>query len=84
MPFSTIKIDRGFVGDLLTSDDSFNIVRSIIGLAHTMGMTTVAEGVEDRRIADCLTELGIDAMQGYCFARALSVDAFIARMQQGG
>jgi EAL domain-containing protein (putative c-di-GMP-specific phosphodiesterase class I)/ActR/RegA family two-component response regulator len=84
MPFSSIKIDRAFVSDLLTSQDSFNIVRSVIGLARTMGLTTVAEGVEDRRIADCLTELGIDAMQGYCFAPALPLDAFVDWVRNGG
>ena len=78
MPFSAVKIDRGFVGDVLTSADSFKIVRSVIELAHTMGLTSVAEGVEDQQVADRLTELGIDAMQGYCFSHALPLDGFMA------
>jgi EAL domain-containing protein (putative c-di-GMP-specific phosphodiesterase class I)/ActR/RegA family two-component response regulator len=78
MPFSTIKIERSFVADLLTSHDAFNIVRSIIDLARTMGLTSVAEGVEDKRVADCLIELGVDSMQGYGFARPLPLPAFVA------
>ncbi|MEJ0019363.1 MAG: EAL domain-containing response regulator [Acetobacteraceae bacterium] len=49
MPFSTIKIDKSFVGELETSSDSLTIVRSVIQLAHDMGLASVAEGGGERR-----------------------------------
>jgi EAL domain-containing protein (putative c-di-GMP-specific phosphodiesterase class I)/ActR/RegA family two-component response regulator len=76
MPFSTIKIDKGFVADLRNSRDSMTIVKSIVDLARNMGLTTVAEGVENEAVADLLTGLGVDAMQGYYFSRALVFEQF--------
>lgn len=76
MPFSTIKIDKSFVQDLLTSNDSLNIVRSVIQLARDMHLSCVAEGVENAEVAGRLIELGINAMQGYYFSKPLPFDAF--------
>ena len=45
MPFSAIKIDKSFVGELETSNDLLTIVRSVIQLARDMGLASVAEGV---------------------------------------
>ncbi|HLY87685.1 MAG TPA: EAL domain-containing response regulator [Acetobacteraceae bacterium] len=81
MPFSTIKIDKSFVQDLLTSNDSLNIVRSVIQLAHDMRLSSVAEGVETAEVASRLIELGIDAMQGYYFSKPLPFDAFAEWLQ---
>jgi len=77
MPFSTIKIDKSFVQDLLTSNDSLNIVRSVIQLAHDMHMSSVAEGVENADVARRLVELGIDALQGYYFSEPLPFEQFV-------
>jgi len=81
MPFSTIKIDKSFVRDLLASNDSLNIVRSVIQLAHDMRLSSVAEGVENAELAHRLIELGIDAMQGYYFSKPLPFDAFAKWLQ---
>lgn len=81
MPFSTIKIDKSFVQDLLTSNDSLNIVRSVIQLARDMRLSCVAEGVENAEVAARLVELGIDAMQGYYFSKPLPFDAFAEWLQ---
>jgi EAL domain-containing protein (putative c-di-GMP-specific phosphodiesterase class I) len=78
MPFSTIKIDRSFVGELETSSDSLTIVRSVIQLARDMRLISIAEGVETSATARRLTELGIDGLQGYYFSRPLPFDAFAA------
>jgi EAL domain-containing protein (putative c-di-GMP-specific phosphodiesterase class I)/ActR/RegA family two-component response regulator len=82
MPFSAIKIDKSFVQDLLTAEDSMTIVRSVIQLAHDMRLLSVAEGVENAAVAQCLTELGIDALQGYYFSRPLPFDDFVDWMKR--
>ena len=81
MPFSTIKIDKSFVLDLLTSNNSLNIVRSVIQLAHDMRMSSVAEGVESADVARRLIELGIDALQGYYFSEPLPFERFATWLQ---
>ncbi len=78
LPFSTIKVDRSFVADMTRAHDSYSIVKSVIDLAHNMGLSTVAEGVESAEAAAALVELGVDAMQGYFFSRPLSVDQLCA------
>ena len=75
MPFSEIKIDQSFVGDLTTSRDSRAIVKSIIDLAANMDMACVAEGVETEEIAELLEQLGACGMQGYHIARPMPVEA---------
>jgi EAL domain-containing protein (putative c-di-GMP-specific phosphodiesterase class I)/CheY-like chemotaxis protein len=75
MPFSEIKIDRSFVSDMIVSRDSHAIVKSIIDLAANMDMNCVAEGVETEDTADLLEELGVVTMQGYLFAKPMTVGA---------
>jgi EAL domain-containing protein (putative c-di-GMP-specific phosphodiesterase class I) len=71
MPFNELKIDRSFVTDLKESRDSQVIVRAIAALARQMGLTTVAEGVEDLSIWDWLRSVGIEQIQGFGIARAM-------------
>jgi EAL domain-containing protein (putative c-di-GMP-specific phosphodiesterase class I) len=72
LPVDEIKIDRSFITTLASDDDDAAIVRSIIQLAHNLGLTTVAEGVEDAESWAMLTEMGCDAVQGYYLSRPLS------------
>jgi diguanylate cyclase (GGDEF)-like protein len=65
LPVDEIKIDRSFVTDILEHSDSLVIVRSIIDLAHNLGMSVTAEGVETLEIWDELSSLGCDISQGY-------------------
>jgi len=74
LPFSTLKIDRSFVSDMLTSRDSLAIVRSIADLARNMELSTIAEGVEDAETARILELMGVDALQGYFYARPMSIE----------
>ena len=76
MPASELKIDRTFVGDMLHDDSDAAIVRATIELAHNLGMTVVAEGVEDQETVDALTRLGCDALQGFHFSRPVPVATF--------
>jgi len=78
MPFSAVKIDKSFVSELETSKDSLTIVRSVIKLAHDMGLASVAEGVGTADAARVLTELGIDGLQGYYFSEPLPFSGFAA------
>ncbi len=65
LPVDEIKIDRSFVMDLLSDSDSLVIVRSIIDLAHNLGMSVTAEGVETVEVWEKLSSLGCDVSQGY-------------------
>jgi DNA-binding CsgD family transcriptional regulator len=74
MPFSEIKIDRSFVGDMTISRDARAIVKSIVDLAANMGMGCVAEGVETEETAELLEQLGVCDLQGYFVARPMPVE----------
>ncbi len=69
-----VKIDRTFIGGLLTNSDDAAIVRSVIQLAHDLGLEVVAEGVELREQAYALAQLGCDIIQGYYYSRPISAD----------
>ena len=71
LPISEIKIDRSFVADLMTNSDSLVIVRSIIDLAHNLGMSVTAEGVESKSVLDKLASLNCDISQGYYTGRPM-------------
>jgi EAL domain-containing protein (putative c-di-GMP-specific phosphodiesterase class I) len=80
LPVSTLKIDRSFVSNMLTSRGDLHIVRAVIGLAKAFGISTVAEGVETAEHASRLAELGCDQLQGYGVAQpmpALALEAWL-------
>ena len=68
-PFNKIKIDRSFINDVTTSKESRAILRAIISLAGTMGMTTTAEGVETAEQLAIVRAEGCREMQGYFFSK---------------
>jgi EAL domain-containing protein (putative c-di-GMP-specific phosphodiesterase class I) len=70
-PFDTLKIDRAFVRELMTRSDARAIVRTIIQLAGTLGMSTVAEGVEEPAQLEVLQRAQCHAIQGYLAARPM-------------
>jgi EAL domain-containing protein (putative c-di-GMP-specific phosphodiesterase class I) len=78
LPISTLKIDKSFVVDMIISPEHRAVVRSIVHLATSLGLKTVAEGVEDAVIAEALADLGCDYLQGYLITRALPIDQFDA------
>lgn len=73
MPISCLKIDKKFVDDIFSSKATAQpLIRSIIALAANLGMSTVSEGVEDRRQMEFLLANGACVIQGYLFSRPLS------------
>jgi EAL domain-containing protein (putative c-di-GMP-specific phosphodiesterase class I) len=75
LPLDTLKIAREFVEGLEFSDHDAAFVRLIVGLAKTVGLKVVAEGIETRAQLDMLREIGCDLGQGYYFAAPMDVDA---------
>ena len=72
LPFSELKIDRGFVSTIMSSPESHAIVKSVIDLSRNLGLRSVAEGVESEDVAALLRELGADFLQGYLFGKPLA------------
>lgn len=78
LPFNEIKIDRQFVTELPTSQDDQVIVRSVIELAHGLGLQVTAEGVETAEQLAALRDLGCDLIQGYLLAHPLEAGELVA------
>jgi diguanylate cyclase (GGDEF)-like protein/PAS domain S-box-containing protein len=80
-PFDKIKIDQSFIRDLPGRLDSVAIVRAVVGLSSSLGITTTAEGVETKEQLDSVTAEGCDEVQGYLFSwpkSAAEVEKFLA------
>jgi EAL domain-containing protein (putative c-di-GMP-specific phosphodiesterase class I) len=83
-PFDKIKIDRSFVKDLSGKPDGDAIIRAIAGLGKSLGMTTVAEGVETPEQMQRIRDEGCTDVQGYLISRPIPADEllqFIASYQ---
>jgi EAL domain-containing protein (putative c-di-GMP-specific phosphodiesterase class I) len=75
LPVNTLKVDRSFVGRMDEAAEYREIVRTIVSLAHTLGLDVVAEGVETAAQWSQLSALNCEYSQGYFFARPFSDDA---------
>src|SRR3989337_2393660 len=71
LPIDTVKIDRGFVRDMVAKAEDTSIVSAILSLAHALKLKAVAEGVETEEQAELLRLLLCDEMQGYLFSPAV-------------
>ena len=81
-PIDELKIDRSFINDIHTNSDDAAIAGAIIAMARSLGLSVVAEGVEKKEQADLLTTLGCNQVQGYYYARPLTVAAFANRLRE--
>jgi EAL domain-containing protein (putative c-di-GMP-specific phosphodiesterase class I) len=81
LPLDQLKVDRTFVKDILTDPNDAAIARTIIGLAQSLGLGVVAEGVETEGQRDLLARFGCECYQGYLFCRALPIDELEIFMQ---
>ncbi len=77
-----LKIDRAFVSEITASTRGSSIAAMIISLGHNLGLTVIAEGVEDETQAKILTELGCPQAQGFLFARPMAADMLLEWMKQ--
>ncbi len=75
-PLDGLKVDRSFVLELLANPDDAAIVGSTIGLSRQLGLSVIAEGIENRATADFLLSMGCEEGQGYFFGRPVPVQAF--------
>jgi diguanylate cyclase (GGDEF)-like protein/PAS domain S-box-containing protein len=74
--FSSLKIDRSFIGELLDRSEVNTLVKTIVAMARGLGLETTAEGVETREQAEYLLALGCERAQGYYFSPPLTPDEF--------
>ncbi|MCB0957742.1 MAG: EAL domain-containing protein, partial [Ilumatobacter sp.] len=77
LPVAELKIDRGFVTNLLFDEQDEVIVRSIIDLGHNLGLQVVAEGVETDEVMSRLRGFGCDVAQGFGVCRPVPLDQLV-------
>jgi EAL domain-containing protein (putative c-di-GMP-specific phosphodiesterase class I) len=80
LPVDELKIDRSFVCDVAEDTSSRALVASTVELGHNLGLSVVAEGVEDEATVAALGELGCDVAQGYFFSRPVPADELTGRI----
>ena len=74
-PIDILKIDRSFVSFMDCDENNFEVVRTIISLAHTLGMKVVSEGIEKNSQLEQLQSLGSEFGQGFFFSRPLNAES---------
>lgn len=82
LPFSELKIDKSFVMEMTRVRDSAVVIRTIISMAQSLGLSVVAEGVETEDVSQALVDFGCGTAQGYLFAQPMAPEA-IAPFVQG-
>jgi EAL domain-containing protein (putative c-di-GMP-specific phosphodiesterase class I) len=83
-PISKIKIDRSFVAKLPSDKNALAVVTAIIGLAKSLNLKVVAEGVETREQVACLAKLGCQYGQGYLFGNPLPAEEATGLLEMRG
>ncbi|HEY4355761.1 MAG TPA: EAL domain-containing protein [Acidobacteriaceae bacterium] len=78
LPFDELKVDRSFVKNMTNTRESRKIVAAMIGLGHSLGLTTVGEGVETEEQAAMLLWLGCELGQGFLYSKPVSADGLEA------
>jgi diguanylate cyclase (GGDEF)-like protein len=81
-PIDKLKIDRGFIAELISRADDASIVRAIVSLAHSLHLKVVAEGVETAEQLELLKSLGCDQYQGFCFSPAVPAPKFATLLRE--
>jgi EAL domain-containing protein (putative c-di-GMP-specific phosphodiesterase class I) len=83
LPIDCLKIDRSFIRDLTVSDEAATLSAAIVGLAQSLRLDVVAEGVETAEQLTMLEQLGCYGMQGFLFSRPVSADDVRALIERG-
>jgi EAL domain-containing protein (putative c-di-GMP-specific phosphodiesterase class I) len=84
LPIDMIKVDRSFVDEIETDSNDRVIVQTILNIARNLGVSAIAEGVENEMQELLLRRFGCRAYQGYLYGRPMSRDELEARMVEGG
>lgn len=71
LPIDSVKIDQSFLAELERDTSTLPLIRAIVSVAHSLGLTVVAEGVENESQAEALRAVGCDRLQGYLYGGAL-------------
>ncbi|MGH6918226.1 MAG: EAL domain-containing protein, partial [Geminicoccaceae bacterium] len=82
LPIDELKIDRSFVAAMTEDDNAAVVVRSVIKLAKSLGLTVVAEGVESEDAFASLRSLGCDQMQGFYLGQAMTSEELLAWLKE--
>ncbi len=81
-PIDTVKIDRSFVAEMLTDHTTASIVEAIVSMTRILGLSVIAEGVEDQAQFAFLQRIGCNAVQGFYFSGAVPADQFAKLLQE--
>ena len=81
VPVDGVKIDRSFIADMLRDPDDLALTTAIIAMAHSLGITVVAEGVEKEGQYALLHERGCDLAQGYWLGHPVAIEEFLGLLQ---
>jgi len=84
LPIKRLKIDKSFICDIVDNAENRSIVEAITVMAHKIGLTTIAEGVETEAQLDILRQMGCDFAQGFLLARPMPIPEFIAFLESHG
>ena len=79
LPMHRLKIDRSFTVDCMRDARTLTIVKSVIDMAHNLGLHVTAEGIETAEQQAWMQHLGCDSAQGYYFARPMPAEEFLQR-----
>jgi EAL domain-containing protein (putative c-di-GMP-specific phosphodiesterase class I) len=80
LPATELKIDRSFVAVVATSRSDAAVVDSTVKLAHALGLTVVAEGVESEEVLNLLRQMNCDIVQGYYVGQPTNIQGFVKRL----
>jgi diguanylate cyclase (GGDEF)-like protein/PAS domain S-box-containing protein len=81
-PFTTLKIDKAFVNDVLVNDDSSTITKTIISMGHSLKLEIIGEGVEEPEQLNFLKQNQCDLVQGFYFSKPVPADKFARLLYQ--
>jgi len=83
-PIDLLKLDRSLVEPLGTGDEAEQLVQTVVGMAHSLGITVIAEGIETIEQRDVAARCGCDLAQGYLYARPGSIEDINRTRRRGG
>ena len=80
--FDSLKIDRSYTNNVLSSKQGAKLVKAVIAMANSLGMSVVSEGVETKAQQDFFLDANCEFMQGYYFSKAVSADEFVTLLKK--